>query len=117
MAATVRVQQVETESGSTVRGRWWAALIVASGVVVALAIVAAVSAGGAPDPTVARGSTARVVDIAILVFREGLESILVLTAITASMTSNAGSYRKPIALGATVGGAATLASWLIAVRI
>jgi len=117
MAATVRVQRVETESGSTVRGRWWAALIVASGVVVALAIVAAVSAGGAPDPTVARGSTARVVDIAILVFREGLESILVLTAITASMTSRTGSYRRPIALGATIGGAATLASWLIAIRI
>ena len=83
----------------------------------ALAIVAAVSAGGAPDPTVARGSTARVVDIAILVFREGLESILVLTAITASMTSRTGSYRRPIALGATIGGAATLASWLIAIRI
>ena len=117
MTATVRVQHGETNSGSTNHGRWWAALIAASGVVVTLAIVAAVSAGGAPDPTVARGSTARVVDNAILVFREGLESILVLTAITASMTSSAGSYRKPIALGATIGGAATLASWLIAVRI
>jgi len=118
MAATLRAQHLETEPRSVSRTRWWiAALIGAAGLVVALAIVAAVTAGGAPDPTLARGSTARVVDIAVLVFREGLESILVLTAITASMTSRASTYRKPIALGATMGGAATLASWLIAVRV
>jgi high-affinity iron transporter len=117
MAATVRVQHVATNPGSIGHTRWWVALVVAAGLVVALAIIAAVSAGGAPDPTLARGSTARVVDIAILVFREGLESILVLTAITASMTSRASGYRKPIALGATIGGAATLASWLVAIRI
>jgi high-affinity iron transporter len=117
MAATLRVQHVETDSGAIKGSRWWVALAVAAAVVVALAVLAAVSAGGAPDPTLARGSTARVVDIAILVFREGLESILVLTAITASMTARASSYRKPIALGATIGGAATLVSWLVAVRI
>jgi high-affinity iron transporter len=118
MAATLRAQHLETDPQSVNHTRWWAtALIGAAGLVVALGIVAAVTAGGAPDPTLARGSTARVVDIAVLVFREGLESILVLTAITASMTSKASTYRKPIALGATIGGAATLASWLLAIRI
>jgi high-affinity iron transporter len=118
MAATLRAQHVETEPRAVNHTRWWAAaLIGAASLVVALAIIAVVTAGGAPDPTIARGSTARVVDIAVLVFREGLESILVLTAITASMTSRASTYRKPIALGATIGGAATLASWLIAIRI
>jgi len=118
MAASLRAQQVETPVGPSNQTRAWAVtLTAAAGLVVALAIVAAVTAGGSPDPTVARVSTARVVDIAVLVFREGLESILVLTAITASMTSRATGYRRPIALGATIGGAATLASWLIAIRI
>jgi high-affinity iron transporter len=85
--------------------------------VVILAIIAAITAGGAPDPTVARTSSTRVVDIAVLVFREGLESILVLTAITASMTSSADRYRNPIGLGTLIGGAATLATWLAVVRI
>src|SRR5690349_12467351 len=117
MATTLRAHGVETQTHTANHTRWAAALLTAAGLVVALAIIAAVTAGGAPDPTIARGSTARVVDIAVLVFREGLESILVLTAITASMTSRASGYRKPIALGATIGGAATLASWLIAIRI
>ena len=118
MATTLRAQHVETDRAATNHTRWWTvALVIGAALVVGLAVVAAVTAGGAPDPTLARGSTARVVDIAVLVFREGLESILVLTAITASMTSRASTYRKPIALGATFGGAATLISWLIAIRI
>jgi len=118
MAATLGAEHLERHPASANPTRWWTvAIIVGAALVVGLAVVAAVTAGGSPDPTLARGSTARVVDIAVLVFREGLESILVLTAITASMTSRARGYRKPIALGATIGGAATLASWLIALRI
>ena len=118
MAATLGARPVERQLASANHTRWWTiALIIGAAIAVGLAVVAAVTAGGSPDPALARGSTARVVDIAVLVFREGLESILVLTAITASMTSRASGYRKPIALGATIGGAATLASWLIAIRI
>ncbi len=44
-----------------------------------------ISAGGAPDPTQPNTSkTSAVFDIGVLVFREGLECILVLTAITAN---------------------------------
>jgi high-affinity iron transporter len=98
-------------------GAWTVAFVSAAALVVLLAILAAFTAGGSPDPTLAHSSSARVVDIAVLVFREGLESILVLSAITASMRASAERYRKPIGLGTLVGGAATLATWLIVVRI
>ena len=105
-------------AAATRRASWWpVAFAGAAAVLVLLAAIAVVTAGGAPDPTTAHASSARVVDIAVLVFREGLESILVLTAITASMTASAARHRKPIGLGGLVGGAATLATWLVAVRV
>jgi high-affinity iron transporter len=52
-----------------------------------------------------------------LVFREGLECILVLAAITASLIGRRSRYQRPIALGASVGFAATLLTWMLAVRI
>jgi high-affinity iron transporter len=77
---------------------------------------AAIAAGGNPDPLTAEGSTA-VLDIGVLVFREGLECILVLAAITASRASSGQPYKKPIAVGAVVGFVATLITWRIAVGI
>jgi high-affinity iron transporter len=74
--------------------------------------------GGSPDPT--RANTSRhvaVLDIAILVFREGLECILVLAAITASMTGPRSHCRRPVAWGAALAFLATLVTWMIAVRI
>jgi high-affinity iron transporter len=58
-----------------------------------------------------------VIDIGVLVFREGLECILVLAAITASLVGRRGRYKRPIALGASAGFAATLLTWMLAVRI
>lgn len=77
---------------------------------------AAIAAGGSPDPLTAQGSTA-VLDIGVLVFREGLECILVLAAITASRASSGQPFRKPIAAGALLGFVATLITWRIAVGI
>jgi len=70
---------------------------------------------GAPDPTT-RGtsSAAAILDIAVLVFREGLECILVLSAITASMLGKNQHHRKAVALGAAVGAVATIVTWFIA---
>src|SRR5213079_759562 len=45
------------------------------------------------------------------------ECILVLAAITASMTGKKRMYRRPIAAGAGMAFGATLITWLIAVRI
>jgi high-affinity iron transporter len=53
----------------------------------------------------------------VLVFREGLECILVLTAITASMTKSRESYGNPVAAGVAVGLLATLATWFVAVGV
>ncbi len=78
----------------------------------------AATAGGTPDPTAPHTSrAAAVLDIAVLVFREGLECILVLAAITAGLRGAYTRYRRPIGVGVGVGAVATLATWLIAVRI
>src|SRR5437870_7547591 len=75
-------------------------------------------AHGAPDPTQPNTSpTVAALDIGVLVFREGLECILVLAAITASMTGPKRAHRKPVAIGAGVAFLATLITWVIAVRI
>src|ERR1700738_2139245 len=77
-----------------------------------------VTAHGAPDPTQPNTTpTVAFLDIGILVFREGLECILVLAAITASMTGAKQTHRRPVAVGAGMAFGATLITWLIAVRI
>ena len=58
-----------------------------------------------------------VLDIAALVFREGLECVLVLSAITASLMGSHQAYRRPIGIGAGAGFIATLITWFIAVTI
>src|ERR687892_44406 len=72
--------------------------------VVAMLIWQGVTAQGAPDPMRPNTSpTVAFLDIGILVFREGLECILVLAAITASMVGAKRSHRRPVALGAGLG--------------
>ena len=61
--------------------------------------------------------TTAVVNSAILVFREGLETILVLAAITASFRGANAGYRRPIAGGAALGIAATIGTWFAAVGL
>jgi high-affinity iron transporter len=93
-------------------------VIVAALFVVAMLVWQGVTAHGAPDPIRPNTSpTVAFLDIGILVFREGLECILVLAAITASMTGDKRAHRKPIAFGATLAFVATLITWLIAVHI
>src|SRR5437667_7176660 len=86
--------------------------------VIAMLMWQGVSAHGVPDPM--RPNTSQTVaflDIGILVFREGLECILVLAAITASMTGARSVHRQPVALGAGLAFVASLITWFIAVRI
>src|SRR5213083_874952 len=93
-------------------------IVVAALCVVAMLIWQGVTAHGAPDPTRPDTSpTVAFLDIGILVFREGLECILVLAAITASMTGPKRAHRRPVALGAAFAFIASLITWLIAVRI
>jgi high-affinity iron transporter len=56
-------------------------------------------------------------NIAVLVFREGLESILVLTAVTASFKGKESKFNRPVAVGVAAAFVATLLTWSIAVRV
>src|SRR5207248_3380656 len=86
--------------------------------VVAMLVWQGITAQGAPDPMRPNTSpTVAFLDIGILVFREGFECILVLAAITASMTGPNRDHRRPVALGAGLAFIASLITWSIAVRI
>src|SRR6059058_5207724 len=93
-------------------------IIVAAACVVLLIVWQGVTAHGAPDPTQPNTSpTVAFLDIGVLVFREGLECILVLAAITASMTGVKQAHRRPVAVGAALAFVATLITWFIATGI
>ena len=73
---------------------------------------------GTPDPSVPhldRGAV--VLNSGLLVFREGLEAILVLAAITASFVGKNQPYRKPIAIGSGLALLASTATWFVAIAV
>ena len=89
-------------------------------VAVAAVVLGWHAGGGTPDPTDAANRmspTTAVIDSAVLVFREGLETILVLAAIMASFLGANRVYRRPVAVGGAVGIAATIATWFVAIWI
>jgi high-affinity iron transporter len=93
-------------------------LALAALIVAGVLVWQGITSGGNPDPTAPNTSpTAALLNIAVLVFREGLECILVLSAITASMTGNKQAHRRPVMAGAGIAFIATLITWFIAVGI
>ena len=93
-------------------------LVAASLLVVGVLVWQGIAASGNPNPEAHHsGSAAGILDIGVLVFREGLECVLVLSAITASMTKSSESYRQPVAAGVVAGFLATLVTWFVAVGI
>ena len=85
---------------------------------IAMIIWQGITAHGAPDPTQLNASpTVAFLDIGVLVFREGLECVLVIAAITASMTGSNQVHRSPVAIGAGIAFVATLITWFSTVRI
>jgi high-affinity iron transporter len=74
---------------------------------------------GNPDPTLENISPiSAIINTAILVFREGLEAILVLAAIISGLVrKKEDTVWKPISIGAGVSFLATLATWFIVVAI
>jgi high-affinity iron transporter len=100
------------------RRGWQVALIAAALVVVGILVWQAVFAHGAPDPTTSGTSKiAAVIETGVLVFREGLEAILVLAALTASLARTEEGYWKPVALGASMSFIASVVTWFIVVAI
>ncbi len=77
-----------------------------------------ITASGNPDPTAPHLSEgAAILDTGLLVFREGLETILVLAAVTASMMGSNQPYRRPVAAGSAVALLATVVTWFVVVGI
>ena len=100
------------------RTAFYVGLFGAATLVIAPIVWQGVTAHGVPDPMQPNTSPAVAsVDIGILVFREGLECILVLAAITASMTGSDRAHRRPVAIGAGMALLVTLVTWFIAVEI
>ena len=96
----------------------WTAILL--GVAVVVVVISWHARGGTTDPTDLPpghrlSHTTVVIDSAILVFREGLETILVLAAVMASFLGGNRIYRRPVAAGgaAAIGGG--VATWLFVV--
>jgi high-affinity iron transporter len=82
--------------------------------VIGILIWQGVTSHGSPDPTTPNTShLSAILDISVLVFREGLESILVLAAITAGLSRKQEGKTTPILVGAAVGFLATLVTWFV----
>jgi high-affinity iron transporter len=120
----VQAPQIGTESVATVarssRNTWvWRVALAAAALVVVAALVwQGITASGNPDPTaegVSRGAV--VMDTGILVFREGLEAVIVLAALTASLARTEQGYWKPVALGAGASFLASVVTWFVVVGI
>ena len=86
---------------------------------VAFLVIKAVTApDGVPDPTaVPLSHGAAVLDSGLLVFREGLEAVLVVAAVTASFHGARRSLRRPVAVGAGLALAASVATWFLAIAV
>jgi high-affinity iron transporter len=96
----------------------WLGAGVALLVILGALVWQAVAVGGNPDPLAAQSSSsAAILDIGILVFREGLECILVLAAITAGLSRSKQGYGSSIASGAGIGLLATLVTWSLAIAV
>lgn len=77
-----------------------------------------ITSAGNPDPEASNLSHGAVIlNTGLLVFREGLEAILVMAALTASLMGSNASYRRPIALGAALAFLASVATWFVAIAL
>src|SRR5882724_8832642 len=94
------------------------ALAIAALSVLSALVWQGITTSGNPDPTIPHlDHNAVILNTGLLVFREGLEAILVLSAITASMMGSNQGYRRPIAVGTGVGLLATVATWFIVIAL
>jgi high-affinity iron transporter len=98
----------------TRRLAWWA---LAVAVVAGLVYLMATASTGPLDPTEAthRQSHGTVLfNSAMIVFREGLEAVLIFAAITASFLGANRARRKPVVAGAAIAFGATIVTWFVA---
>ena len=85
-------------------------------VVAALVYLMATGDTGPTDPTEVRGEQSHatvVFNSAIIVFREGLEAVLIFAAVTASFLGANRRRRRPVVAGAAVAFAAAVLTWFV----
>src|ERR1019366_8886265 len=92
-----------------------------AGLIIGLLVWQIINAGGGtPDPTGPNthlGHLAVVLDSGVLVLREGLETILVLAVLTASMRGATRTCRKQLSAGGAVGFGVAVITWFAAITI
>jgi high-affinity iron transporter len=95
-----------------------------TGVALAVGVAAVIlgwhAQGGTPNPTalpphMRLSPTSVVINSAILVFREGLECILVVAAVTASLRGANRDFRRPVATGGALALVAGVGTWFAVV--
>ena len=85
-------------------------------VVAGLVYLMATASTGPVDPTETRDLShgTIVFNSAIIVFREGLEAVLIFAAVTASFRGAMAEHRRPMVAGAMLAFAAAIATWFVA---
>jgi high-affinity iron transporter len=96
---------------------WWSIGLAVVGLLVWQIVTAGNGTPNPTDPTQHLSRTMVVLDSAILVLREGLETILVLAVLTASMRGANSEYRKPLGMGAGMAVGASVITWFVAIAI
>ena len=100
-------------AATTARAAWWLGGLA---VVAGLVYLMATASTGPADPTESAGRQSHatiVFNAAIIVFREGLEAVLIFAAVTASFLGANRSRRRPVVVGAAVAFAAAVVTWFL----
>src|SRR3954470_13395886 len=95
----------------TARLAWWLSGLA---VLAALVYLMATASTGPMDPTEATHTQSHgtvVFNSSMIVFREGLEAVLIFAAVIASFLGANKSRRRPVVVGAAVAFAAAVATW------
>jgi high-affinity iron transporter len=95
------------------RTGWW---LLGLGVVAGLVYLMATAQTGPVDPTEERSMShaSVVLNSGAIVFREGLEAVLIFAAVTASFLGANRARRRPVVAGAATAFAATILTWFVA---
>jgi high-affinity iron transporter len=117
VSTSTLVHDQALSNDSKPRRSWVYGLVALAAIpIVAILIWQGITSSGNPDPTVANTSHwSAILDISVLVFREGLETILVLAAITAGLSRKGENthHTLPIFGGASLGILASIITWFI----
>jgi high-affinity iron transporter len=116
-AVSPRSEPPCTERRTISRGVWWVAGLA---IVSALVYLMATASTGPVDPTETgqhQSHGTAVFNSAIIVFREGLEAVLIFAAVTASFVGANKSRRRPVVVGAGVAFGAAILTWFVAQAI